>query len=378
MFLPLRIVRGGFKMGFKGGQFTGILGVISLAFTLSCSQTQTAGSLASTLNNSQSSSAIPSATAAPIPVSTPQPSASPTPVPVATPRPTAAPTAAPTPAATSAPTPSSTPKPAPTATPKATPLPGANVFSCNSFSATGSCGVGNGQNFIPNGSVNLTTPNLTFIPVGLTHVDSSLWWSTPVNIQQFTSTFTFVPNGQNFAFVVQNAVGTSGNGTRFNAGAGCEGGFYQAFGAGPLPNNLFALMLDSYSPLTENGSFSYSSTQIYQADQSPCLPNDSGPNYTPTNKLSTSPVNLTAGAPDTTTGDVYSVTVTYDGNNIGMSMYDVDAGGSCPGASCYTHSWPANIPNLVGANTAYVGFTAATGLISLFPLYLDSFSFSNH
>ncbi len=250
------------------------------------------------------------------------------------------------------------------------------IFDCASFSSTGTCGIGSDQNFRPNGSVHLSAPNITFIPTGLTHVDSSLWWYAPVNIQQFTSSFKFVPNGQNFAFVVQNNVSADGNGTGFNSGAGCEAGFYQAFEPSPIPNHLLALELDSYSPLTLNGSFTYSSAQIYSANQSPCLPNDNGPGYVPITKFSTYPVNLTAGQQNTTTGDTYSVGLTYDGSTLTMRMYDVTTGGSCPGAQCYTYAWTTDIPALVGKSTAYVGFTGATGLTSSYPLYIDSFSFS--
>jgi hypothetical protein len=251
------------------------------------------------------------------------------------------------------------------------------VFNCSTFASTGDCGVGVSQKFVKNGWANVSAPNITFIPAGVTHVNAALWWYTPVNIQQFTSSFTFAPDGQNFAFVVQNNIGTSGNGTAFDAGAGCESGFYQAFGAGPPPNHLLALELDSYSPLTENGSFTYSSTQIYHALQSPCLPNDNGPGYTPITKLSTYPVNLTTGSRDTTTGHTYSATVKYDGNNLTIDMYDVTAGGECPGAACYSHTWSdVDIPSLVGNRTAYVGFTGATGLVSLHPLHVDSFSYT--
>ena len=39
------------------------------------------------------------------------------------------------------------------------------------------------------------------------------------------------------------------------------------------PNNVFALELDSDSPLVNDGSsFTYSSAMIYEADQSPCIP----------------------------------------------------------------------------------------------------------
>ena len=126
-------------------------------------------------------------------------------------------------------------------------------------------------------------------------------------------------------------------------------------------------------------SFSYSSAQIYQSGQSPCNPNDSGPNYTLIDKISSSPVplNSPANAQGTSTGDVYSATVTYDGTNLTLNMYDVTAGGACPGTkllhphmdmSIYHRGWVAN--------TAYVGFTAATGETSNYPLYIDSFSYT--
>jgi hypothetical protein len=261
-----------------------------------------------------------------------------------------------------------------------------SIFSCASgFSTSGSCGVAlvgaGGQPFGVTGSTNGVTPafngsQINLIPIGATHVALSLNYQTLVNIQSFTSTFTFVPNGSNFVFVIQNSNNNLYfNGAAFSAGAGCEAGFYQAFGQ-PAPNNIFALELDSYSPLTESGSFTYSSAQIYQSGQSPCLPNDSGPNYYPTNKISTSPVNLTSGSPDTSTGDVYSTTVTYDGTSFTLNMYNVTAGGSCPGASCFSYVWPVDIPTWVGGTTAYVGFTGGTGGASSYPLYVNSFSYA--
>jgi hypothetical protein len=253
-----------------------------------------------------------------------------------------------------------------------------NVFNCSSFASTGTCGVGSGQNFrLAGGVAALSGSQLNFIPAGTTHAGTGLTYFTPVNAQSFTANFTFVPNGQNVAFVLQNTNNTPGyDGASFVAGAGCEAGFFQAFGSYPPPNNIFALELDSYSPLTENGSFTYSSAQIYQQGQSPCLPNDDGPNYYPTNKLSTSPVNLTTGSQNTTTGDVYSATLTYSGNSLTLNMYDVTAGGGCPGAKCFTHTWNVDIPSWVGGNTAYVGLTGATGLTSTAPLHIDSFSYS--
>ena len=225
------------------------------------------------------------------------------------------------------------------------------VINCPSgFASSGSCGVsflgsGGAQPFAVVGSNAGSSPSLSgssviMIPSGTVHGALSLNYQTAVNDQAFTASFTFVPNGQNIAFALNNTTDNGFNGPGFSAGAGCEAGFFQAFPSPPngVPNNVFALELDSYSPLTLNGSLTNSSVQVYQSGQSPCLPNDNGPNYTPINKISTAPVDLTTGAPDTTTGDTYSVTVTYDGSNLTINLYDVTAGGSCPGTKCFTYT----------------------------------------
>jgi hypothetical protein len=261
-----------------------------------------------------------------------------------------------------------------------------NIFNCSSgFASSGACGVSavgsGGQAFalVGGSGGTLSGSQIDFVPTGVTHGAFGFIYQTPINVQAFTSTFTFVPNGQNIAFVIQNNTNTNagGAGPNFSAGAGCESGFYQAFDTNNTPpNNIFALELDSYSPLTESGSFTYSSAQIYQSGQSPCLPNDAGPNYYPTNKISTSPVNLTNGSQGTSTGDVYSATLTYDGTNLTLNMYNVTTGGSCPGASCFTNVWAVDISSWVGGNTAYLGLTAATGETSTYPLYVDSFKYT--
>jgi hypothetical protein len=260
---------------------------------------------------------------------------------------------------------------------------GQNVVNCPSFASTGACGVGSGQAFNPVGGAtppSVSGSRILFIPAGTTHQGTALDYTTTVNVQAFTANFTFVPNGQNVAFVLQNTTNNPGyQGTSFVAGAGCEAGFFQAFGSFPPPNNIFALELDSWSYLGSVQSFTYSSAQIYQSGQSPCNPNDSGPNYTLIDKISTSPVplNSPANAQGTSTGDTYSATLTYDGSNLTLNMYDVTAGGACPGAKCFSHTWSVDLPSWVGGNTAYVGITGAPGETSNYPLYIDSFSYAN-
>jgi len=262
---------------------------------------------------------------------------------------------------------------------------GTIVFNCSSgFTSSGACGTnGSGGNFKLIGKYNSLSGSqiLLMNATGENHSSSTANYATLTNEQAFNAVFTFVPNGQNIAFYLQNNNNNPGYDlTTFIGGAGCESGFFQAFDANAPPNNVFGLELDSYSPLTYTGSFTYSSTQIYQMNQSPCLPNDDGPNYWPTSKISTSPVPLDnpSNSQGSTTGDTYSATITYTGTTLTLLLYDVTAGGSCPGSKCFTYTWPnISIPAMVDGTTAYPGIASGLGtVVGNYPLDLGSFAYS--
>jgi hypothetical protein len=259
---------------------------------------------------------------------------------------------------------------------------GTPVINCPAgFSSSGSCGtslVGSGGKPLAiagSGTGSGVRPyfngtQVVLIPTGYQHSAFALNYTSPVNVQAFVTTFNWIPNGQNGGFVLQNNTITTaaGSGGGFFSGAGCEGGFYQAFGTGNVPpSNIFALDLDSANPATFSGGFTYSTAQIYQQAQSPCNPNDGNPYYYTTNKISTYPVPLTSPAStlSSTTGDTYSTTLYYTGTTLVLYMYDVTAGGSCPGASCFTQTWDnVNIPAWVNGTTAYAGFVGGTNFAS--------------
>lgn len=271
------------------------------------------------------------------------------------------------------------------------PPPVTAAIDCpHGFAASGSCQANNDGGpvfaFINGGGgkSGLEGSSARIVAQGDAHAAQAFNYQTAqVDVRAFTAIFTFVPDGQNVSFVLNNSSNSPYfNGKSFVSGAGCEAGFFQAYSQPAPPNHVFALELDSYSPLDKSnpfGPFVNSSVQIYQSDQSPCLPNDSGNNYPNLSKISTAPValNSPANKQNTTTGDTYSATLTYDGLTLTLSLYDVTAGGACPGSACFTHTWSnVDIPSLVGGTDAWVGFTGSTGNSAIAPLYVKSFVYS--
>ena len=161
---------------------------------------------------------------------------------------------------------------------------GTAVFNCPSgFASSGSCGVDftgyEPAAFGIRGTTNGSTPVLSgtsvnMAPAGSQHTALGMLYQTLVNVQAFSTTFTFQPNGVNLSFVVENSSNSPDfNGSNFSAGAGCEGGFYQAFGGDPPPASIFALMIDSDNANTVGSShFTYSSAQVSSAGREPVQP----------------------------------------------------------------------------------------------------------
>jgi hypothetical protein len=268
------------------------------------------------------------------------------------------------------------------------------VFDCPSgFTSSGSCGVDfietKGNPFAVQGSTNgitpaLSGPSVDFAPIGSSHIGLSLNYKTAqVDVQAFSTNFTFVPGQWTLAFVVSNSNNNPVfNGSSFSAGAGCEAGFYQAFSQPLPPNNVFAVMLDQYDSIPAGGgAFTYSSAQIYQQGQTPCNPNDDqNPYASPQNKISTSPVplNSPANGENTTTGHTYSASIIYTGTVLTLNLFDITTGGSCPGANCFSYTWNVgSIPSMVSGTKAWVGLTNGTGNApTTNPLHINSFSYS--
>ncbi len=153
----------------------------------------------------------------------------------------------------------------------------------------------------------------------------SAYWTTPVNVQSFTSSFTFQltnPNADGFMFVLQNAGVTA---------LGADGGGLGFAGIG----NSAGVKFDLFSNSGEGNN----STGLYVGGASPTVP----------------AITLGGGV-NLHSGDIMSAQVAYNGTTLTLTITDT----TTP-ADTFTTSWTVNLPAAVGGNTAYAGFTGGTG-----------------
>ena len=183
-----------------------------------------------------------------------------------------------------------------------------------------------------NGSTGLADTRLQLTDGGLDEA-SSAWFNTPVNIQTFTNDFTFQianPGADGFTFAIQNtgltALGPGGGGLGYGPDA--------PSGTGGIGKSV-AIKFDIYSNVSETSD----STGLYTNGASPTAPF----------------VDLVAPGINLHSGDTFNVHMVYDGTILTMTITDGVTNAS------FTTSWSVNIPQIVGANTAYVGFTGGTG-----------------
>ena len=184
-----------------------------------------------------------------------------------------------------------------------------------------------------NGATKVNSNNLELTDGG-SYEAGSAFWSTPVNIQAFTTNFTFqltsaVADG--FTFTIQNA-GTTALG---NLGGGLGYGVNPNGGTTGGIANSVAIKFDIYSNSGEGSD----STGMYTDGASPTNP----------------AVNLTSSGIVLSSGDNISAQLVYNGTTLTLNLTDTVTNNT------FSQAFTINIPSTVGANTAYVGFTGGTG-----------------
>ena len=174
---------------------------------------------------------------------------------------------------------------------------------------------------------------------------ASAWYTTPVNVQSFTTDFVLQftnADADGMTFTIQNAgltaLGPNGGGLGYGAQqCGTTGGI----------GTSVAIKFDLFQNCHEGNN----STGLYSNGASP-----------------TSPATTLGGGVNLHSGDPFQVHITYDGTTLTMTITDT----AVP-ADTFTTSWPINIPGTVGGNTAYVGFTGATGVSTITQVHTWTF-----
>ncbi len=169
----------------------------------------------------------------------------------------------------------------------------------------------------------------------------SAFFAVPLNVQSFTTTFTFQlthsgtePMADGITFTVQNvgpfALGSVGGG----------------LGYGPEPiqgsynskiDRSVAVKFDTFDDVGEGTN----SIGVYTEGASPTVPMDS----------------LPAGL-DLHSGHVFAAQITYNGTNLSVTLTDQSVAAPSP---TFTQTYPIDIPATIGSTTGYMGFTGSTG-----------------
>jgi uncharacterized repeat protein (TIGR01451 family) len=159
---------------------------------------------------------------------------------------------------------------------------------------------------------------------------ASIFALTPVNVAQFSTQFNFQllagtsPTADGITFTIQrlglNALGGSGG----------------ALGYATTIINSVAVKFDLFNNAGEGPD----STGLYTNGAQPNAINS---------------INLTGTGIDLHSGHIFNAAMIYDGTTLKVTITDTVT------MAAATQSYPVNIPTIVGASTAFVGFTGGTG-----------------
>lgn len=188
-------------------------------------------------------------------------------------------------------------------------------------------GFPNTQGFTLNGSAVLANTNQLQLTNNISQA-GSVFWNAPINIQAFTTNFEFqINNAQanGFTFTIQNVGPTA-------LGGDSAGLAYQDI------QKSVAVKFNFYNYDSEGAD----STGLYTDGEPPTVPT----------------VDISPSGIELSSGDTIQAQIVYDGTTLTLNLHDT------VNNDTFTTSWPINIPQTVGGNTAYIGFTGGTGGLS--------------
>ena len=156
----------------------------------------------------------------------------------------------------------------------------------------------------------------------------SAFYNVPIDIRAFTADFAFQiinPSADGFTFTIQNAKATA---------LGSNGSALGYASTKAMPTSV-AVKFDFHNNSGEGDD----STGFYTDGAMPTIP----------------AVDMTSSKVILKSGNIMQAHLSYDGTTLTLTLTDIVA------AKTFTYSQAINIPQIVGTNTAYVGFTGGSG-----------------
>ena len=214
------------------------------------------------------------------------------------------------------------------------------------------------------------------LSTGLGHGGGNAWYMTPVNIQAFTTTFTFQANcaafpsgcGAGFGFMI--IAGNSSNpkyppGYDYTGWSESQFSWSQGCTASAQDNNTGCLAIDAALVKFDLAGFNHLGKNLTNFFQSPT-------GSTGTYPQSASDLDMAPFGIRIQSDHIFSVTLTYDGSNLFESITDTKTSAN------FTHTYTGiNLPSIMGANTAFVGFGSSTDILPVsLDLYLNSWTYT--
>jgi hypothetical protein len=197
-------------------------------------------------------------------------------------------------------------------------------------------GFGNAAGLTLNGSASIASGAANVVP-DTYYSAGSMFSSSPVNIQNFATTFTILMTSSStladgMTFTIQGSSPTALGGTGSGLGYGPD-----LFGYTD-PAFIPASVAIKFGDHLEAGDPSGNCTGLFTDGAAPL----GGVDLTGTG------VNLDSQQP-------IKVAMTYDGTDLAVDITNLDTGNSA------SQTYPVDIPSYVGGDMAFVGFTAGTG-----------------
>jgi hypothetical protein len=218
-----------------------------------------------------------------------------------------------------------------------------------------SAGFANSSDLTANGSA-IFTKGVGQLTDGGGGEAGSFFSNQKTDVRSFTTMFTFQmspgtsPMADGMTFTIQsnspNAIGFTGGGLGYGSDTPVSQG-----GAVGIPHSV-AVKFDLFS----NQGEGFDSTGIFSAGRSPTIRDPALPG-TPTPLIPDQTVDMSSSGIQLQSGDVFQVTLTYDGTTLNETITDE----TLSGHPSFTTSYAVNIPALVGGDTAFVGFSGGTG-----------------